>query len=522
MGRRVAGALILLVLGAIAILGVWILLPRLQDFRQLTTSDAGRTRGKVTVALDNWIGYFILRSPEMKSLMRRAGWTLVIQDDQADYAGRMKRLKEGKIDFAVVTVDSYVLNAAPLDFPGIIIMVIDESKGGDAILSRDSGLKSLDALKGREDVRVAFTPNSPSHHLAKAAAYHFNVPELVPPKGDRRIETRGSEEALTKLVAGSADIAVLWEPDVSRALAHPGIIKILGTEDTQKLIVDILVVSRTYSQRSPDAVRELLASYFQALRTYQDNPKLLREQVMAETGLSQTAAETMLKGVKWVNLTQNCEEWLDIALPGGHAQNGLKNALDSAVRVLLNAGDFSSNPLPDGDPYRLTYRAYLEDLFVKGAVGFTKPPDRTVSSFGSEHQTSFQPLTDEQWGRLKQVGTLKLDPIIFQHGDSSLDVLAKEIIDRAAELFSHYPHFRLVVAGHTGTRGDPEENLRLSQERADAVARYLTVTHNMDPNRIRAVGYGGTRPLSRSGDESFRAWQYRLPRVELVLVRDEY
>jgi len=120
------------------------------------------------------------------------------------------------------------------------------------------------------------------------------------------------------------------------------------------------------------------------------------------------------------------------------------------------------------------------------------------------------------------VGTLKLDPIIFQHGDSSLDVLGKEVVDRAVELFSHYPHFRIVVKGHTGTRGDPDENQRLSQERAEAVSRYLTVAHNIDPKRIRAVGYGGERPLARSEGESLRAWQYRLPRVELVLARDEY
>lgn len=522
MNRRVAGALILLVLGAVAILGVWIFLPRLQDLRQRATSDAGRTKGKITVALDNWIGYFILRSPEMKDLMRRAGWTLGIEDDRADYAARMKRLKEGEIDFAVATVDSYILNAADLGFPGTIIMVIDESKGGDAILSRGGHLTSLDALKGKQDIRVAFTPNSPSHHLAKAAAYHFSVPELVPSQGDSRIETRGSEEALTKLLAGSADLAVLWEPDVSRGLTHPGITKILGTEDTQKLIVDILIVNRSYSQKNPSTVKELLASYFLALKKYQENPKLLREQVMAETGMQENAVETMLKSVKWVNLTQNCEEWLGIAPPGGQAESGLRKAIDAAVRVLISAGDFRSNPLPDGDPYRITYSAYLEDLFIEGAVGFTKPGATTGGSFGKPRELSFDSLTDEQWNKLKEVGTLKLDPIIFQHGDSSLDVLGKEVVDRAVELFSHYPYFRIVVKGHTGTRGDPDENQRLSQERAEAVSRYLTVTHNIDPNRIRAVGYGGERPLPRSEGESLRAWQYRLPRVELALARDEY
>jgi len=523
MNRRVLGALILLVLGAVAIVGLWYFLPRVQEMRRVATSDAGRIKGKVTVALDNWIGYFVLRSPEMQELMRRAGWKLVVEDDQADYAARMKRLKAGSVDFAVATVDSYILNAAPLDFPGAIIMVIDESKGGDAIIARGDQLSSLDALKGRTDIRVAFTPDSPSHHLAKAAAYHFSVPELVPPPGERRIETKGSAEALTRLLAGSVDVAVLWEPDVSRALAHTGTKKILGTEDTRKLIVDILIVNSSFSRKNPGTVKELLSLYFRAFKKYQENPQLLRQQVAAETGMSEGIVDTMLKGVKWVNLTQNCEEWFGIAPPGGSAENGLRTAIESTVRVLVNAGDFTDNPLPAGDPYRLMYSAYLEEIFVSDAVGFTKAgPDQSGSAFGKGVQQGFGPLTDEQWGKLKEVGTLKVDPIVFQQGGTALDVLGKEVVDKAVELFSHYPRFRLVVRGHTGTKGDPEENQRLSQERAEAVARYLEVAHGIDPNRIRAVGVGGTQPLTQSTGESIRAWQYRLPRVELVLVREEY
>ncbi|MEW6136938.1 MAG: phosphate ABC transporter substrate-binding/OmpA family protein [Thermodesulfobacteriota bacterium] len=522
MNKRVTGALILLVLGAISIVSVWILLPRLQEFRQRSTSDAGRMRGKITLALDNWIGYFILRSPEMKNLMRRAGLSLMIEDDRADYQTRMKRLKAGELDFAVATVDSYILNGASLGFPGSIIMVVDESKGGDAILARRDRVPSLDALKGTTDIRVAFTPNSPSNHLAKAAAYHFNVPELLPTSPTRRIETKGSEEAFTKLISGTTDVAVLWEPDVSRALAHNGIAKILGTEDTEKLIVDILLVNRKYSQKNPGVIKDFLSAYFQSLKMYQENRDILRKEVMAETGLPGAAVDTMLKGVKWVNLTQNCEEWFGIAPPGGHADSGLRTAIDSAARVLVNAGDFDANPLPDGDPYRLTYSAYLEDLFVTGSVGFTKPGADPAGAFSKQRKASFQELTAEQWDQLKEVGTLKLDPVAFQHGHSSLDLLGKEAVDKAVELLSHYPSFRLVVKGHTDTRGDPEQNRRLSQERAEAVARYLTVAHNVDPARIRAVGYGGERPLPRSEDEPLRSWQYRLPRVELVLVREEY
>jgi outer membrane protein OmpA-like peptidoglycan-associated protein/DNA-binding transcriptional LysR family regulator len=521
MNKRIVGALLLLSLGVAVIVGVKILMPRLQETQQRASSDARDTKGKVTVALDSWIGYFPLRSPEMIRSMRRAGWLLTIEDDNADYERRMKRLRQGEIDFAVVTLDSYILNGAAVNYPGAIIAVIDESRGGDAILARQDRAPSLDALRGVSDLRVAFTPNSPSHYLAKAAAYHFNVPQLAPSSAPGRVETKGSDQALAKLLAGKADIAVMWEPDVSRALAQPGIVKILGTEDTTKLIVDILVVGRKFSEKNPDAVKTLLSTYFTVLKRYADHPETLHKQVVEETGLPEAAVEPMLKGVRWVNLTENCEKWFGISGAGAYGEEGLAVAIDSTVNILMNAGDFKNNPIPDSDPRRLTYSAYMEELCVKGIHGFTTgKPAGASSAIGSPQ--IFPPLDRDGWKKLKEVGTLKVDPIIFQHGGAELDLLAKQVVDQAVELVKHYPNFRVVIRGHTGTSGDVAENQRLSQERADAVARYMEVTYAIDPNRLLAVGLGGEEPLGRQPGETVRSWQYRLPRVEMVLVREEF
>ncbi|MCI5221827.1 MAG: nitrate ABC transporter substrate-binding protein, partial [Candidatus Electrothrix sp. AR4] len=102
MNKRVTGAFFLLVLGAAALVGVKeLLLPALDEKKQSSTSDAVKIKGKVRLALDNWIGYFPLRSNEMKGLMRRGGWNLVWTDDKADYRTRMEQLHKGEIDAAV-------------------------------------------------------------------------------------------------------------------------------------------------------------------------------------------------------------------------------------------------------------------------------------------------------------------------------------------------------------------------------------------------------------------------------------
>jgi outer membrane protein OmpA-like peptidoglycan-associated protein len=206
-----------------------------------------------------------------------------------------------------------------------------------------------------------------------------------------------------------------------------------------------------------------------------------------------------------------------IAAAGGAGEEGLVAAIESAAEILVNAGDFPASPVPDGNPYRLTNKSFLEELFSSGTAGFTASGGK-ASSAGA---VSFAPLDNTGWDALKEVGTLKIDPIIFQQGTATLDILGKQTIDTAIARLSHYPHFRIVIKGHTGVRGDADENLRLSQERAEAVSRYLQITHSMDANRVRPLGLGGTKPLVPLHGESQRTYEYRLPRVELVLVRED-
>ncbi|MGD8837130.1 MAG: phosphate ABC transporter substrate-binding/OmpA family protein [Desulfobacteraceae bacterium] len=523
MNRTVVGAVLIVIIVILGALGVKFYLPYFEKNQQRATTDASKTKGKIVVALDNWTGYFVLRSPEMENAMRRAGYIFICEDDQADYGRRMDRLKAGEIDFAVATVDSYILNGANRNYPGAIVMVIDESKGGDAILARKEKVPGLDAIKGRNDIRVAFTPNSPSHHLAKAAADHFSVPELTP-QGKLRIETNGSQVAMEKLLSGQADVAICWEPNVSRALANKNILKLLGTEDTERLIVDILVAGRKTLQKKPEVVQLVINTYFRVLKKYRENADLLTKEVKKETGLSKDAVVAMLKGVHWVNFNENCEKWFGISVPGQYADEGLVETIEASAQILKNAGDFSRTPIPDDDPYRLTNSRFLETLFAKGLTGsFTAGVDVTGGSAAiNSLEIRFASLSEKQWSRLKQVGTLKVEPIIFQQGATALDLIAKKVVDQAVERLKHYPNFRIVIKGHTDIRGDGRQNALLSKDRADAVARYMKVVYNVDPNRLQVVGLGGAEPLAQLPGESRRAWMYRLPRVELVLVREEF
>lgn len=525
MQKKIAGFVAILVLGLGVIVALKFLIPILLDKKQKATSDAGEVGEVIRIGIDNWAGYYPLCSQKMRQRMRGAGYKLKCEDDGADYPGRMKKLHHGDLDFAVATVDSFILNGVSEDFPGSIIMVIDESKGGDAILSKKNKVASLDDLKKKTNIKVAFTPASPSEHLLKAISSHFDIPALRVRNGNWRVEKNGSEEALKLFLAGGVDVAVLWEPDVSKALANKDVVRLIGTENTDKLIVDILLVSRDFLRDKPEVVTKLLSNYFVVLKHYKDNPDDLVDELKKKTGLNKDQVDAMIKGVAWVNLDENASKWFGVSSSGGFATEGLIETIDSAVQILTDYGDFQKNPIPDEDPYRLVLSDIISNLYangIRGQFGVANTSPLNSQFAGSSLEKEFAALNDKGWNALREVGTLKVRPIIFMSGRDLLSYQGKLELDKVVENLKHYPDFRVLIKGHTSLRGDPQANKDLSLRRAAVVEQYLTVTYGVNSNRIRAIGLGADQPLTRKPGESSRAYNYRLPRVELNLVSEVY
>lgn len=502
----------LIVLGSLAAIGYKFLWPQFEARKQIDTTDARGTKGRITIGVDNWIGYFPLCSDEMRKRMRAVGYVLTCEDDKADYPKRFAGLKSGHLQFAVGTVDAYLINGPAAGFPGAIVAVLDESKGGDAIVAWKDKVASVDGLKAPVTPTIAFTPGSPSEHLLRSTAVHFDIAMLRSGKGAWRIETNGSPEALKRLLDRKTDAAVLWEPDVTRALATDGVVKLLSTEDTRRLIVDILIAGRIVLQQDPDMVKSLLMTYFEVVRHYRDNPDALAKDVAGETKLPMAQVKPMLAGVAWAGLSDNFQLWMGSAPD----TNGIVDVIQSTLRVLLESGAVGADPLPDRDPFRILNSQFVGAVYTATATGSQGPALAGPATLDQR----FTALEASQWSQLKEVGTLKALNITFSSGTADLNYDGKLEVDRMMDVLRHYPTFRVRVRGHTALSGDAEENRRLSTERAEAVARYMNVTFGVDPNRVQILGVGSDTPLQRLSAESDRAYQYRLPRVEVSLLTD--
>ena len=109
--------------------------------------------------------------------------------------------------------------------------------------------------------------------------------------------------------------------------------------------------------------------------------------------------------------------------------------------------------------------------------------------------------------------SLEFKNVYFDFGKSDLLDESKLEIDRVATFLSKSTKTTLEIAGHTDDVGTPEANQKLSEERAQAVVTYL-VSRGVTAGRLKAVGYGKTKPLSKARTEEARA---RNRRVEMIV-----
>ena len=106
----------------------------------------------------------------------------------------------------------------------------------------------------------------------------------------------------------------------------------------------------------------------------------------------------------------------------------------------------------------------------------------------------------------------------FEPGKASVLATMHPVLDRIAVFLVDHPTFRLSIAGHTDTSGDPEVNEKLSQDRAEAIRRYIVAKGKLKDDRIESFGYGSTRPLK---DELTEADAKVNRRVEFRLIKPD-
>ncbi len=109
---------------------------------------------------------------------------------------------------------------------------------------------------------------------------------------------------------------------------------------------------------------------------------------------------------------------------------------------------------------------------------------------------------------------LKVKNIEFDTGKASLTDQGKKTVDRLAKILSVYPHIHIEIEGHTDSDGDAVFNQKLSQNRVDTVRNRL-IAHGIQSQRLKATGYGESRPLVPNTNAENKQ---KNRRVEIIII----
>jgi outer membrane protein OmpA-like peptidoglycan-associated protein len=114
---------------------------------------------------------------------------------------------------------------------------------------------------------------------------------------------------------------------------------------------------------------------------------------------------------------------------------------------------------------------------------------------------------------INATGHVAVYGIHFDSGKSLIKPESAQAIAEIAKLLKGQPALKLYVVGHTDNEGGVESNVRLSQDRAEAVLQALVREHGIAPHRLLAFGCGLFSPVAVNDSEAGRA---KNRRVELV------
>jgi outer membrane protein OmpA-like peptidoglycan-associated protein len=107
-----------------------------------------------------------------------------------------------------------------------------------------------------------------------------------------------------------------------------------------------------------------------------------------------------------------------------------------------------------------------------------------------------------------------LKNVLFQTGSAILKDEAKNELDFLSQWLKDHPEARIEVRGHTDNVGSPEDNMVLSQDRAQSVVHEL-IKRGIDNSRLVARGYGETQPVTDNDTVEGRALNRR---TEFIIV----
>jgi hypothetical protein len=407
----------------------------------------------------------------------------------------MKTVRSGETPLAVFTIDSLLAQQTRYeDDPfATIVMLIDETRGADAMISWASGVKDIDALNS-DQAKIVMVPDSPSEALARVVRAQFNLPNL-PIEKDKYmipITTDGGVDdvyaAFQNAKRTDKKAFVLWEPKVSQAIKEygkDGAQILIDSSQFKGYIVDVLVVQKEFFREHRNWVLKVVTAYLETLHDVTKVPEALAEKVYADayiadkdSKMTREQAKQVTQGVWWKNTIDNYGHFGIKAEPLQPLPEMIKNITDVMDKTKQpNEGKQGVKNID-----KIWNANVLQELYDGPQL------HRGIQTARDDQQVTPR-ISDSEWATLIRAGAVKIDPIPFtSRNNLDTDAGAGTILYEFAASIKRFPQYYFRVEGDviTTATSDPEASKTLALKRANEVVQYLTKEQNVSPNRLKA------------------------------------
>ena len=219
----------------------------------------------VSMGFCTWTGYAPMFIAQEKGFFKDAGINMDIKviEDESTYASL---LTNGSVPFIATALDPDIkmfASGAPISY----VLMMDASCGADGLVCT-SNIQSMEDLKGKS---VALDKSASSYYFFLTALESNST--LTEADLDV-IDMGDTTEAGLAFMSGNVDAAVMWEPELSDALASvDGAHALVTSADFPNTILDALVVSNDFAAENPWAVEAVKECWYKAVDYIKENPE---------------------------------------------------------------------------------------------------------------------------------------------------------------------------------------------------------------------------------------------------------
>jgi NitT/TauT family transport system substrate-binding protein len=248
----------------------------------LATATSAQSAETIHMLAPTWLGFAPVHVANDLGCFKDEGIEVdyKFEDDRSNVLAAYAR---GDIDVDMRTVGEHQGRPRDAATPGVIIGTIDESVGGDGVIT-DETIKTVADLKGKT---VAAEPNIPARLLLQ-----MELKKAGMTLADLQLKDIATADTAAVFADSSISAIATYEPFMSQAVkasARPGARVFFSSKDYPGIIVDIITARREDLAANPKKYQSFLKCIYKAIDYSKSEPDKYAELAAGHFGL--TAAD---------------------------------------------------------------------------------------------------------------------------------------------------------------------------------------------------------------------------------------